>query len=251
MFFSQIQFFIIAMISIAWGYMIFDFGDNNTFIYTLIIICIWVWMWYVLLFQYCLTREKVSVLQPYSNLDKIFTIILGYILFSDSSMITFGVSLFAFMVLIFSSVDIKSFKLSKTLFYFLICNIFGALRMIIIGYLLLSMSSFNLVSLYALIFIGWLFIFLWFTGSLKNFAVNSKQFYLYRIGATFTFGIYYFISIFLIQELGIVLTNLVSLVSLWATLIIGYFMLHDTPSKKDITLSIIVVWLIGVGFYFK
>lgn len=249
--FSQLQFFIIAITWIGLWFLNYNFWENNLKVYVLILGTIIFWTIYAFALQYWLKNEKITVLQPYANLDKIVTIILWYFLFTDTSFHTFIVAIIAFLLIVLFSIDFKNLKISKVIIIYAIGNVFWAFRMLLAGYILSTMDSLNFVLLYALIlfplFIWWLFV----KWEINWFMKCSKGFYWYRLWASITWWAWYFISIFLLSELGVVLSSLLSLVSLVTTMIFAVVILKDRPRFKDIFLSALIVILIGIWYSFK
>ena len=247
--FSQIQFFIIAIILVFFWKINFLFWDKNSIVYLLIILAIAFWSLYAVLFQYSFRNEKVSVLQPYTSLDKIFVIIMWFIFLESDSIITFIISIFTFILIVLFSIDYKNIKISKTVILFIIWNLFASLRTLITWYLLILMSSINFVMLYSLIFVPLLLSYMSLRKEIWNFKLNSKKFYLYRSSTSIVWWVTYFISIFLIKDLWIILSSLLSLISLITTLILAYFLFKDIPKKKDVILSIMVLVMIGLWYF--
>lgn len=251
MIFSQIQFFLIAFVFIFLWKVEFSFQQSTYLLYLLILLCIIFWSIYTLAVRYSFKNEKITVLQPYSNLDKIIIIILWYFIFSDASFTTFIISLFAFLLIIIFSIDYNKLRISKVVWVYMVWNFFWALRVLIAWYILTHMTSLNFVFLYALILVPILIIFMIYRHQLQDITYSSKQFYIYRWAASLSWWLSYFISIYLLTELWVVLSSLLSLVSLVTTLIFAYFLLWDKPKIKDIILSILVVGLILLWYIYK
>ncbi len=56
------------------------------------------------------------------------------------------------------------------------------------------------------------------------------------------------INLYLYQEIGVVATILLSMITLAVTLTASYFVHKDLPSRKDVTVTALVLLCIGVGF---
>jgi drug/metabolite transporter (DMT)-like permease len=54
-----------------------------------------------------------------------------------------------------------------------------------------------------------------------------------------------------ISNLGLSISVLLSFLGVFSTLFFAFFILKDTPTKKDIILTILLLILIPAGFYFK
>lgn len=249
--FSQLQFFIIAVAGLLLWFLNYNFWENNFKIYGLISLTILFWTIYAFALQYGLKNEKITVLQPYANLDKIVTIILGYFIFSWASLSTFIVAILAFIIIVLFSIDFKNFKISKVIAIYAIWNIFWAFRMLLAWYILLTMDSLNFVLLYAGILFPLFILGLIFKWELVWFKNSTLKFYWYRMWASLSWWAWYFISIFLLSELWVVLSSLLSLVSLITTMIFAFVILKDKPRFKDIFLSALIVILIWIWYYLK
>lgn len=58
-------------------------------------------------------EEKISVIMPYLNLNKIFVIIASFFLYQDVSIISFGIILLTIVVITVGSIDTKNKKLPR------------------------------------------------------------------------------------------------------------------------------------------
>ena len=59
------------------------------------------------------SEEKISVLIPYQNLNKIFVIVSSFFIFQDVSLISFFITLFTVLIIILASFDFKHKKLPR------------------------------------------------------------------------------------------------------------------------------------------
>jgi len=55
---------------------------------------------------------------PYSNINKILTIILAFFIFSDVSLITITITIIAIIVIVLFSIDLKTLKIPKSILIF-------------------------------------------------------------------------------------------------------------------------------------
>jgi len=55
---------------------------------------------------------------PYDNLNKILSIILAFFIFSDVSLVTLIITIIAIIIIIAFSIDLKTFKIPKSILMF-------------------------------------------------------------------------------------------------------------------------------------
>jgi hypothetical protein len=61
------------------------------------------------------TKEKLSNILPYSNLQAVFSIIAGFLLFRDASVFSFSIAIITFLVILAFSIDFKKLTFPKTI----------------------------------------------------------------------------------------------------------------------------------------
>jgi hypothetical protein len=129
---------------------------------------------------------------------------------------------------------------------------------LVVGYILLETSKWGLwVSGYSFIttyLVMWVVLFFipflllkWFK-ELKNVDFG---FYTYRSISWFLSWFSWFLSLVVISYLGLSISVLLSFLWILSTLFFAFFILRDIPRKKDIILTIIILILISLWFYFK
>jgi len=195
-------------------------------------------------------KEKISVIMPYTNINKILSIIFSFFLFSDVSITSLILTIIAIFVVILFSIDFRTLKVPKSLKIIAISELLTSIITIASWYLIFKYSEI----LYFIIFVVFWTIFLIFisylTGQYKTVKWLKKDFWFYRyIWATW--WISRFLSLVVIKNLWLSITILLSFLWIWITLLLSFFILKDKPSKKDLVLTILVTALVWLWFYFK
>ena len=195
-------------------------------------------------------EEKVSVLMPYLNLNKVFVIIASFFLFKDVSYISFCIIIFTVLVIILSSIDIKNRKLPRNFWKIIFIEANRTICALVGGWVILEYSEITYFVVYGLI---WFVVFLLLSIKTKQIQalthVPKTYWKLRPIGSLWWFS--WFLSLVVIKNLWLSIWILLWFLWIWVTLIVSYFFLKDTPSRKDITLTFVVAILIAIGFYFK
>jgi hypothetical protein len=92
------------------------------------------------LIQKIYKAEKISIIMPYTNINKILTIVLSFFIFSDVSKISLFITLSALLVIIGFSIDFKTLKVPKTMKLLLITESIVSLTALTSGYFILNYS---------------------------------------------------------------------------------------------------------------
>lgn len=214
-----------------------------------LIVCLWLLR--DPLRQYTYKHEKISVMLPYSKLNTVLSIILSFYIFWNVSIFSLFIALFIVCIIVFSSIDIHSIRIPKTLGVFLLHEVILCGSLITTGYVLLSLSFSDFYVLNFFINIILLVLLILYFSNIYSLFVQSRGFYISRLSAS-TFGsIGYFTSLYIISELGVISSILLSFLGMIFLLWLGWSILWDTPSKKDVFLGILITLLVGVAFYFK
>lgn len=202
--------------------------------------------------------EKITYLLPYSNLEKIFTIIFSFFLFWDISIITFFIILFTVFFIGLLTIDRKNLTFSKHILIFSFSQLLYAIWNIMTGYILLEgvkwglwVDGFSFITYYLCIGTIALLIpfllFRWFQ-ELKGI---GKGFYLIRGTGWILWWASWYLSIVVISHLGLSVSILLSFIGMFTTLLFSFFILKERPERKDIFLTISVLILISLWFYLK
>ena len=209
------------------------------------------WLGTAFIKQWLLKYNKVSTLLPFDNLAPLFTILLGYFLFHKASFESFLISILAVVLVILFNIDWENFTLPKKVWLLFLQQGMLAVSTILIAYALKDYNNASVAAVDVVVSVLLLILFTIKISELKQIHKQSVDFYKYRFWAGFAWRTAYIISLFLISNLWVVLSTLLTFLTLWITLILWYFYLDDKPSKKDIILAVLITILVWLGMYFK
>ncbi len=201
--------------------------------------------------QWLYRKEKISALMPYENLNNVFTIIAGFLIFKDSSRIAVGIGILVILITIGASIDFKKFERPKNLKMILLIQLLIAAESVLTGYFLTDLGDKEYFILYELIIVAILLIPVlvkWYLSKIKGTKIKFRW---YETGQATGTNLSFILYLFLVSEFGIVISTLLSFLATGVTMLFGYVILKEKPSKKDIYLTIITTALVGIGFYFK
>lgn len=195
-------------------------------------------------------EEKISIIMPYTNLNKIFVIIASFFLFQDVSVTSFIIILFTIGVIVLASIDFKNKRLPRNFWKILLSEFLTSFDILLGGWLVLNYGE---LSYFNVSFVIWVILYLCVV-TISHQAIDirnaPKAYWQVRlIGALW--WVAWFLSLVVIKNLWISLSILLWFLWIGITLLISYFILWDTPSKKNIGLTIIVSLLIWIWYYFK
>lgn len=196
-------------------------------------------------------QEKMSVLMPYEQLNKIISIVIMFIFFHEATLTSFIIAIITVFVIMGFSYDFKNHSIPRNLKWMLIVQTNVAIRAIIIAYTLKHITSIDLFVCVWIISAIIVFISILFQHKLKEIKECGKDFYIARSVPSILWWINSLISFYLLSKLWLIYTNLLSFLAILFTIIFSYFMFWEKPSKKDLLLSTIICLLVWVGFYFK
>lgn len=127
-----------------------------------------------LISQYAYKNEKISTLTPFSEVGRIFTIILGFLFLSGTRISSLVFALLAASVLILSSIDFKTFHINKYCLALLGTGFIHAINTLIIGFALIQFTPFTLITLDVSIVSAILFLFLLFSQKFSLRVADKK-----------------------------------------------------------------------------
>lgn len=195
-------------------------------------------------------EEKISVIMPYLNLNRIFVIIASFFLYQDVSYISFGIIICTIILIALSSIDIKSRRLPRSFWKILFTESWNPIWILLWGWLILNYSEIIYFNLY--IILGTLLI--WYITlkkkQFKDLRWAPIDYWKYRFISSLGW-ISWFLSLVVIKNLWLSISILLGFLGIASTLFISYVFLKDTPSKKDIILTFTVAILIWIWYYFK
>lgn len=195
--------------------------------------------------------EKISLIAPYENLNKIISIIISFFIFSDVSITSVLISIGIIVIIFASSIDLKSMKFPKVLKVFSFNQVLVSINTILIGYLLLKITSIQYYILENTIGIWILFLILCYRREIFKIHTLPKKFYITRWLSWFFGSISSILGLYIVSKFWITMNILLSFLYIGFILIFSYFFLQDTPTRKSIVLSVVITLLVGVWFYFK
>jgi hypothetical protein len=255
-FFGTIWWLIFSFIFIFFGFFNIELIFNPIFIYLIIIniACVIA----TNIEQAIYKTEKLSVLAPYTNLDTIIITLISYLIFLKFSILSFQTSFFSFIIALIagiiitvSSIDFKNFWLPKDIRLLLFSRLLRIIKNMFTGYFLVQISSIDFFVLNNASYVILSFIILIYKKELNQFNKITIKFFLYRMFSSLIGCVSYIIWLFLIKNLGLIISNLLWFFSLFTTLVISYFFLKDIPTKKNIIVTILISICIILWVIFK
>ncbi|MDD5770559.1 MAG: hypothetical protein PHE25_06315, partial [Candidatus Gracilibacteria bacterium] len=238
---SNIMFKITAQI-ISFAYIIlvfifFRFDSNLLFSkdVLLLIISVILSSSTILIQAYVMKQTKLSQLMPYDNLDNLFTVILGFILFygteKGSSITTLIITILTIFIIIGFSIDRKNLKIPKTIGLYILYKVLKSARTLVVGYILVKYVAtsfaignwfFEVISFTLLAFIT--------KDNFKSLINQNKAFYKNRFLASFLGWIAYFTGLLIIEKSGVIIATLLGFLSIVFNILTMKYMLDDTPT---------------------
>lgn len=195
-------------------------------------------------------EEKISVLMPYFNLNKVFVIISSFFLFQDVSNISFCITIFTALVIMLASIDIKNKKLPRNFWKIIFIEANRTIGTLLGGWVILNYSETMYFVLYALF---WAVIYFSLAAKTKQISdLKTVPRIYWKLRPIGSLGwLSWFLSLVVIKNLGLSIGILLWFLWIGITLFVSFIFLKDKPSRKDIILTIIVAILIAIWFYFK
>ncbi len=236
---------------------IFDFNipkENINLINFLILITSSVMIYFIFfLRKVSYSNEKVTVLQPFAMLAQVFPIIFWFIFImaERENLITFLSALLASLIVIWTSIDYKNFKINKYSLLILFSSILKAIQVFAIIYLLDFVSPVTYYILESIImFVISIFIIIWKkqTHQIKFFTKSYTKLF---ILANFITLWAILLNLMMYKSLWIILTSLISLLYLIFVFIFSKLILKEKIWKKNIIISVVVAICIVVWMLFK
>jgi len=198
-------------------------------------------------------NEKVSVLQPYAMLFQIFPIIIWFIFITSerTNLITFLSAITASIIVITTSIDYKKFEFNKYSLMVLTSSIIKSFQLFAVIYFL---TKFNPASFYfteTILVITFSIILITINKEFKEIKLLTKKYSKLLIFTNSVVIVSILLSLTMYTTLWVVLTSLLSLLYLVFIYILGYFILNEVPSKKNILVTLIVAIFIIIWVLFK
>jgi hypothetical protein len=245
------SFFVVVLFVVLWK--IDSTAFHNLLFLLFIIFAVIISVWKASLGQWIYKNDKISVILPYTNLNKIFIIFISFLILWDWNIKSFLITLVAVIVIILFSVDFKNKMIPTNLLKITIFQLLVAFQSLLIWKTILMYNATTSYSIQTIltILLTIIIIIIYFRWNIPKMKWMWIDFYKNRIIASFLWSVSTVISYILIKSYWLVLSTLFSFLWIIITLIVGYFMLNDVPKKKDIVLSIIICLLVWLWYYFK
>lgn len=230
------------------------FKDYLYLLFLAIIVIIWAGNTYLQL--YVMKEVKLSQLMPYSNLDKLFTVIVWFFLYFWTtnwvSIFTLLISILTIIIVLVFSIDFKNISFPKPIIYYIIHKLIASLSILATSYILLKYSSITITTT------RWFFQFILFSiiaiylkENFSDLLKQTKGFYIHRWLATVLWRWSSFISLYVIQTAWVIIATLLWFFWIVFNILSMKIILKDNPTKKQIILAFLVILLIWIWYYFK
>lgn len=245
--------FIYTLVFILW--INYDIFTDSKVVWLLIIAWIIDWLW-AILEAWIYKKVKISKILPYSSFDKLFIILIWFILFywnpGYTSTSTLIIALFTVIVIVLFSIDFKTFKLESVIVKYLWVKLLYATATLIMWSILLSYATMDVFAVIILVYLTFhisLNIFL--RKDFKQITKQNKSFYKYRLISSTVWRASFILWMFIIETSWVLIASLLSFVTIVFSILSMKFILNDTPTKKQIFLAFSVIILIWIWYYFK
>ena len=208
-------------------------------------------IWYDYLEESIYREEKVSTMIPYENLNCVFAIVAGYLIFRDASLLSVGISMLVIIITVLSAMDFKNFTWPRNLKKILFIQLLITAETLITWYFLKDVSDKDFFIIYQVVII----IMLLFPFFIKRFFLQRKslklRFRWYQTVSSTSSNIAFLLYLFLVAQFGVVITTLLSFLWDGITLLFGFIFLKERPSRKDVIMIVLTALLVGIWFYYK
>ena len=197
-------------------------------------------------------NEKVSVLQPYAMLFQVFPVIIWFIFIVSerANVVTFLTAIIASAIVIWTSIDYKKFKFNKYALMVLISSIIKSFQVFATLYFLTKLNPTSFYFTESILIIFFSLFLMFYNKEFWEFKLLKKG-YIKLLFSTNTIVVTSIIlALTMYSSLWVVLTSLLSLLYLAFIYILGYFILWEKPSKKDILVTLavaccIIIWVLA------
>lgn len=234
--------------------------NSNIFFDNKVIILLLIWWfidWFASLIEVSIfKRVKVSKILPYWSFDKLFIILLWFILFYwnpwYTSIITLLISILTVIIIMLFSIDYKNFWIEKDVKLYIFVKFLYACTTLIMWRILFEYSTLDIFSVIIFIYLGFHLISnIILKRNFKTLLTQSKQFYKYRVTSSTLWRISFVLSIVIIEKSWVLIASLLSFITIVFSIFSMKIILGDSPTKKQILLALLVVVLIWTWYYFK
>jgi len=247
------HFLIILLLFLVW---LFDYNvisawfDYKDFL-LLFIATIWLYITYPLR-RNAYANEKVSVLQPYAMLFQVFPVIIWFIFIASerANVVTFLTALLASAIVIWTSIDYKNFKFNKYALMVLASSIIKSFQVFATLYFLSKVNPASFYFTETILIIIFSLILMFYNKEFWEFKLLKKPYIKLLFLTNSVVIVSILLSLTMYSSLWVVLTSLLSLLYLAFIYVLGYFILWEKPSKKDILVTLavaccIIIWVLA------
>lgn len=203
-----------------------------------------------LLDQYAYANEKVSVLQPYSELGAILMIFASLafpFLHKSASPLLIGGAVSIAVILVVANINFKAFTFNKYCFAYILHQIGSTIEACITIWLLTKFTSVTIMTISGITLLLFATVNLFFKKN-KIPVANKNWWQLAKLTfindgmwAISTIAFY-----FIVSSSNIIFATLLGMLQFAITLILAYIVFKDKPSKKDLLLGTFVI--VAVSF---
>lgn len=241
---------IFMLIALPIAYIYFSFESINYIIILLLIITSSLNIVWELFEQYAYKNEKMSILIPYGEFKSVFTIIIWFIVFSDSSIITFLFAILAWITLVIWWLNFKNLKFNKYCLSLTMSSLLYSTKLILYWLILLQISEFSVMFYSTAIKTIILFIIIFLSNELFHYKKMNKKMSSFILLENIIWITVTFITLFLIKELWIVQAVMIWMVYLAVSMSFAFIFFKNIPTKKELIVTILVTTFIWLGTIF-
>jgi len=245
--------FIYSLVFILWiNYEIFS---NYKIVWLLISAWIIDWLW-AILEAWIYKKVKISKILPYTSFDKLFIIVIWFILFYwniwYTSIPTLIIAIFTFTTIVLFSIDIKNFKIEKVIVNYILVKLLYAIATLIMWSVLLKYATMDVFAVVILVYLSFhTLLNIVLKNDFKQIIKQTKVFYKYRLISSTVWRWSFILWMFIIETSWVLIASLLSFITIVFSILSMKFILNDTPTKKQIILAFTVIILIWIWYYFK
>lgn len=230
------------------------FFDKNIII--LLFICAIIdWFWSILEVK-VVKNTKISKIMPYTSLDKLFVILLWFLFFywnpGYTSFLTLIISIFTIFIIMLFSMDFKNLSIEREVKLYILLKFLYACSTLILWKILFEYSTLDIFAIIIFFYISFHIITnLIFKKDFTLIFKQSKKFYKYRFTTAIFWRLSFIIWIYIIESSWVLIASLLSFITIVFSILSMKFILWDPPTPKQIFLSILVITMIWIWYYFK
>ena len=195
--------------------------------------------------------EKISSLIPFSNISKILSILLWVLILWDKvSFISLLLFFIIIILILFSSFDIRNLKISKNILLYIFGQVLISFKDLTICFILVNNSTMDYYSVYIIFSFFVILSFTLYKRDFKYIKTLDKKYFLYSLWSSIWY-VSTLISILVMKELWLTVSVILSFLWIWVSYLLSYLVFKDTPSKKDMLITLLVTILVFIAFILK